>query len=72
MTTRLREWRQRRELSLRRLAALADVHFTTIVRIERDEMSPTLALLEKLAVALEVRVRDMLPVEKRPRRRNKA
>jgi transcriptional regulator with XRE-family HTH domain len=48
------------------------VHFTTIVRVEQDAMSPTLALLEKLAGALEVRVRDLLPAEKRLGRRGKA
>ena len=71
MRTRLREWRERRGYSLRRLAECAGVHFTTIVRVEQDEISPTLALLEKLARALEVRVRDVLPAEKPPRRKGR-
>jgi transcriptional regulator with XRE-family HTH domain len=71
MRTRLREWRQRRGYSLRGLAERAGVHFTTIVRIEQDGMSPTLALLEKLAAALGVRLRDLLPAEKPPRKRKR-
>jgi transcriptional regulator with XRE-family HTH domain len=67
---RLREWRARRGLSLRALAERADVHYVTIVNIEGGRMSPTVALLEKLAKALDVSVRDFFPVEQK-RQRNR-
>jgi transcriptional regulator with XRE-family HTH domain len=62
----LRQWRERRGLSLHALADKAGVHFVTIVKIEQGRMSPTVALLEKLATGLGISVRDFFPVE-RPR-----
>jgi transcriptional regulator with XRE-family HTH domain len=62
----LRAWRQRRGLTLRGLAALAEVSYVTISRIEQGRMSPTVAMLERLAKALRIAVRDLFPVE-RPR-----
>jgi transcriptional regulator with XRE-family HTH domain len=66
MPLRLREWRERRGYSVRELAARAGVGFGTVHRIEKDRMSPTVALLEKLAKALGIDVRDLFPP---PRRR---
>lgn len=63
----LRYWRLRRGLSLHGLADAAGVSYVTIVRIEQGRMSPTVALLEKLAPALGITVRDFFPVERRPR-----
>jgi transcriptional regulator with XRE-family HTH domain len=60
-TLRLREWRERRGLSVRGLADRAGVSFPTVWRIERGEMSPTVAMLEKLAAALGIAVRDLFP-----------
>lgn len=37
----------------------------TVVRIENGQLSPTVAMLEKLAKALDISVRDFFPVEKR-------
>ena len=68
MTIRLREWRDCRGESLYTLAAKAGVHFTTIVRIEKGTLSPTVAMLEKLAKALDITVRDFFPPERKPRR----
>jgi transcriptional regulator with XRE-family HTH domain len=65
----LRQWRERRGLSLHALADKSGVHFVTIVKIEQGHMSPTVALLEKLAAGLGVTVRDLFPVE-RPKRRS--
>jgi transcriptional regulator with XRE-family HTH domain len=65
----LRQWRTRRRLSLHALADEAGVHFVTIVKIEQGRMSPTVALLEKLAAALEIRVRDFFPADEWPARR---
>jgi transcriptional regulator with XRE-family HTH domain len=63
----LRQWRERRELSLHKLADRAGVSYVTIVRIEQGRMSPTLATLEKLAKALGITMRDFFPVERKPR-----
>ncbi len=69
MALRLREWRERRGYSLRVLARLAEVSFSTLYRIESGEMSPTVAMLEKLAKALEITVRDFFPAERRRAKR---
>jgi transcriptional regulator with XRE-family HTH domain len=58
---RLREWRQRRGESLYTLADKAGVHWTTVVRIEQERLSPTVATLEKLARALRIDLRDFFP-----------
>ena len=65
MQLRLREWRERRGLSVRQLADEAGVGFSTVHRIEVGRMSPTIALLEKLAKALRIDVRDLLPAPQR-------
>ena len=67
MRLRLHEWRTRRGLSLRGLASRAGVSYVTIVRIEAGRMSPTVAMLEKLAAALDISVTDFFP----PRRNAK-
>jgi transcriptional regulator with XRE-family HTH domain len=61
----LRHWREKRGLSVRQLAEAAGVSYVTIVRIEGDKMSPTIAVLEKLANGLGIGVREFFPVEKR-------
>jgi transcriptional regulator with XRE-family HTH domain len=65
----LRHWRERRGYSVRALARRARVGYVTVVRIENDQLSPTVAMLEKLAKALEIDVRDFFPPRKRARRR---
>jgi transcriptional regulator with XRE-family HTH domain len=67
----LRAWRERRGYSLHALAERAGVSYVTITRIENDRMSPTVALLEKLAMALGISVRELFPVERRRSRRPK-
>ena len=57
----LRTWRQRRGLTLRGLAEAAGVSYVTVSRIEQGRMSPTVAMLEKLAGALGIAVRDFFP-----------
>lgn len=49
---------------MRELAKRAGVGYVSIVRIENDHMSPTVAMLEKLAGALGISVRDFFPVER--------
>jgi transcriptional regulator with XRE-family HTH domain len=66
----LRHWREKRGYSVRQLAERAGASYVTVVKIENGRMSPTVAMLEKLARALEVSVREFFPVAKRtPRRR---
>jgi transcriptional regulator with XRE-family HTH domain len=68
----LRQWRDRRGLSLHALAEKAGVSYVTITRIENERMSPTVAMLKKLAAALGISVREFFPVERRrPTRRQK-
>ena len=65
----LRHWRERRGYSVRELAARAGVGYVTVHRIEVGRISPTVSMLEKLATALEINVREFFPVEPRPSKR---
>ena len=71
MTVLLRHWREKRGYSVRGLAKRAKVGFVTVSRIENDHISPTVAMLEKLAKALEIDVRDFFPRPKRAARRRR-
>lgn len=53
---RLRELRRERDLSQRELAKLAGVSANAISLIERDEISPSVATLQRLATALNVKI----------------
>jgi len=44
------------------------VGYVTVVRIENGHVSPTVAMLDKLAKALRITVRDLFPVERRSHR----
>ena len=65
----LRHWRERRGYSVRQLAERAGISYVTVVRIENDRISPTVAMLEKLVRALGISVREFFPVERRRTRR---
>ena len=56
---------------MRELARRAKVGFVTVSRIENGHISPTVAMLEKLARALKIGVRDFFGPEgaRRARRR---
>ena len=69
MPVLLRHWRERRGYSVRGLAERAGVGFVTVSRIENGHMSPTVEMLEKLARALEIDVRDFFPAGRRKGRR---
>jgi transcriptional regulator with XRE-family HTH domain len=60
----LRHWREKRGYSVRQLGERAGVGYATVSKIENGRMSPTVALLEKLARALEISVRELFPVER--------
>jgi transcriptional regulator with XRE-family HTH domain len=53
--------RERRAWSVRELGERSGVSYVTISRVENGRMSPTVALLGKLARALGVPARDLLP-----------
>ncbi|MBI2525275.1 MAG: helix-turn-helix transcriptional regulator [Candidatus Rokubacteria bacterium] len=65
MSLLLRHWRERRGYSVRELAQRAGVGHVTVVRIENHHLSPTVRMLEKLAKALEITVRDFFPAARR-------
>jgi transcriptional regulator with XRE-family HTH domain len=67
MAVLLRHWRELRGYSVRELARRAGVGYVTVIRIENDQMSPTVAMLEKLAKALGITAREFFPTERRPK-----
>jgi HTH-type biofilm formation transcriptional regulator len=67
----LRVWRERRGYSLRKLGERSGVSYVTIAKIEAGTMSPTVMTLDKLAAALDIRVRDLFPSTPRRLRRKK-
>ncbi len=69
MSILLRHWRERRGYSVRELAERARISYVTVVRIENDRISPTVGMLEKLARALEIGVRQFFPPRRRGKRR---
>jgi transcriptional regulator with XRE-family HTH domain len=56
---------------LRQLAERAGVSFVTLYRIEAGKLSPTVTMLEKLAEALGIDVRDFFPNTPRRTKRRK-
>ena len=56
----LRRLREERGMSQEDLGHEADLHFTTISRLERGMTSPTLKTLHKLAVVLGVRISELM------------
>jgi len=68
----LRHWRTQRGYSVRALAKRAGVGYVTVVRIENDQVSPTVAMLEKLAKALDIQIRDFFPSRRRGRPKRRA
>lgn len=71
MPVRLSHWRGKRGYSVRELAKRAGIGYVTVVRIENGHMSPTVTILEKLARALDIRVRDFFPIERGRHKRRK-
>jgi transcriptional regulator with XRE-family HTH domain len=61
MPVLLRHWREKRGLSVRGLAKLARVGFVTVSRVENGRLNPSVDLLEKLARALRVTMRELFP-----------
>ena len=60
---KIRNLRQRSGISLRKLAAMADVSVSYLSTIEKDAVSPTLALLRKVLTALGTNFYDFFNEE---------
>lgn len=58
---RLRDVRHKRGISQERLADLAGLHRTYVSGVERGERNISLLNIEKLAVALDVAMSDLMP-----------
>jgi transcriptional regulator with XRE-family HTH domain len=71
MALLLKQWRERRGLSLRQLGELSGVSYPNLHGIETGKLDPRLSTLERLARALGISVRDLFPSERRPTRRGR-
>lgn len=56
----IRRLRQEGGYSIRQLAAMADLHWTTIWKIEKTARLPSLVTLKKLARVLQLSLTDLL------------
>lgn len=72
MPTQLKQWREKRGLSVRKLGALSGVHFVSIVKIENDRLDPQLSTIRKLCAALRVSPNQLLGVADRPQKRRRS
>ncbi len=64
IASRIRTLAEKRGVSLNKLADFAGVSRRQLGRILKCEVSPSVATLEKIAGALEVELRDLLPSAK--------
>ena len=60
---RLKEIREKKGLSKGQLSSLADCDMSYIGKIERGEKYPTLKMIAKLAIALDVPAQDLFVFE---------
>ncbi len=60
MQTRLREWREKRGLSLRKLGELSGVHYISLVKLEAGRLDPRLSTVLKLCQALRVSLSQLV------------
>ena len=60
MQTRLREWREKRGLSLRKLGDLSGVHYVSLVKMEAGRLDPQLSTLLKLCRALGITLNQLV------------
>lgn len=66
--TQLKEWRERRGLTVRRLGEISGVHYVSIVRIETGQLDPRLSTLLKLCQALHITLNQLIGVARRPQK----
>ena len=60
----IRAERARKKYSQEKLAEMADITPEYLARIEKEKYSPSLVVITKLAIALEVNVGKLIPIEK--------
>jgi DNA-binding XRE family transcriptional regulator len=60
MRTKLKEWREKRGLSLRELGERSGVHYVSIVKMEAGKLDPQLSTLLKLCRALEINLHQLV------------
>lgn len=72
MHTQLKEWREKRGLSLRQLAAKSGVHHMSLFRLESGRLDPQLSTLLKLCDALGITLNQLVGVASRPRKGGKS
>ncbi len=60
MQTRLKEWREKRGLSLRKLGILSGVHYISLIKLEAGRLDPQLSTLLKLCRALNITLNHLV------------
>ena len=60
MQTRLREWREKRGLSLRKLGELSGVHYVSLIKLEAGRLDPQLSTLLKLCQSLGITLNQLV------------
>jgi transcriptional regulator with XRE-family HTH domain len=60
MQTRLREWREKRGYSLRKLGELSGVHYVSLVKMEAGRLDPQLSTLLKLCRSLSITLNQLV------------
>ena len=65
MHTRLKEWREKRGLTVRKLGELSGVHYVSVVKMETGRLDPQLSTLLKLCEALHITLNQLVGVERR-------
>lgn len=68
MQTRLKEWRENRGLSHRKLGALSGVHYVSLIKLEAGRLDPQLSTLLKLCQALQISLNQLVGVARGPRK----
>jgi len=72
MHTQLKEWREKRRLSLRQLATKSGIHHMSLFRLESGRLDPQLSTLLKLCEALGITLNQLVGVASRPRKGGKS
>jgi transcriptional regulator with XRE-family HTH domain len=68
MHTQLKEWREKRGLTVRKLGELSGVHYVSIVRMESGKLDPQLSTLLKLCEALGITLNQLVGVARKPQK----
>jgi DNA-binding XRE family transcriptional regulator len=68
MRTHLKEWREKRGLTVRKLGELSGVHYVSIVKLETGKLDPQLSTVLKLCKALGITLNQLVDVVTEPRK----